>query len=77
MNRISIDNPMLETLKDIDLRATQARLASQIGKQSKQRQIDFLLGELERLQEVARAAITKAEGRSLYENGRAKLPVQA
>lgn len=53
---------MLANLKDIDLRVTQARIASQIGKKSKQRQVDFLLGELERLQEVARKAIVEAEG---------------
>jgi len=48
---------LIAALKDIDLRCTQARIASRIGKQTKQKQIDFLIGELERLQAVARAAI--------------------
>ena len=43
------------------LRCTQARIASGIGKQSKQRRIDFLLGELERLQIVAVAAVARAD----------------
>lgn len=46
---------MVTALKDIDLRATQARLAVQLCKKSGR--VEFLLGELERLQAVARAAL--------------------
>jgi hypothetical protein len=42
------------------LRATQARLASAIGKKSGVKQADFLRGELDRIGQAARAAITKA-----------------
>lgn len=49
---------LLNTLKEIDLRATQTRLASQIVKKPKR--IEFLLTELERLQAVAVAAIAAA-----------------
>ena len=53
---------LLVALKDIDLRATQARIANGIGKTPKEKQIRFLLGEIERIECVARAAIAKAEG---------------
>jgi len=46
-----------DALADIDLRATQARLASKIGK--RKNRTDFLLGELERMQTVARAALAR------------------
>lgn len=53
---------MLATLEDVELRATQARMASTIGKKSGQEQANFLRGELERIALVARAAIEKATG---------------
>jgi hypothetical protein len=45
---------LLEALKDIELRCTQARLASGIGR--KKDQTDFLLSELERISKVAAIA---------------------
>lgn len=53
---------LLEALKDVELRTVQAKIANEIGKKSKRMQIDFLLGELERIGNVSRAAISKAEG---------------
>ena len=53
---------MLAALRDIDLRTTQAIIANDIGNPSKKKQIRFLLGEIERIKGVARAAIAKAEG---------------
>lgn len=50
---------LLSALEDVELRATQARLASTIGK--KAGQADFLRGELDRIGQAARAAITKAQ----------------
>jgi hypothetical protein len=52
---------LLAALKDTELRATQAILASGIG-QRKDRTA-FLLGELDRIKAAARAAIAKAEGK--------------
>jgi hypothetical protein len=49
-------------LADLDLRACQARIASNIGRPSLKK-ADVLRGELERIQGVARAALAKAEGR--------------
>ena len=54
---------LLTTLEDVELRCTQARLASAIGKKSGQKQADFLRGALEEIATVARAAITKAAGK--------------
>jgi len=51
----------MKALKEIDLRCSQARIAWQIGKQSKRQQVEFLLGELERIQAVARKAIAEGE----------------
>lgn len=48
----------VEVLKELELRMTQAILASNIGKKN---QTDFLRGELERLKVIARAAIARAE----------------
>ncbi len=49
---------LLAALKDVDLRATQAGIAWSVTK--KKKQTAFLLGELERLKTVARAAIANA-----------------
>jgi hypothetical protein len=51
---------LLAALEDIELRATQAKLAHDIGRPKLARQVDFLLGELARLQDVARNALAKA-----------------
>jgi hypothetical protein len=51
---------LLAALEDSELRMTQAILASGIGKP--QNRTDFLLGELERMRDTARAAIAKAKG---------------
>lgn len=51
---------MLKALAEADLRCTQARLASTIGK--KAGQADFLRGELERIQTVLTVAIQKTQG---------------
>ena len=53
---------MLAALRDIDLRTAQAIIANDIGNPSKEKQIRFLLGEIERIKGVARATIAKAEG---------------
>ena len=45
-------------LKDIDLRTTQARIASGIGK--RKNKADFLLGELDRIKKIALDAINTA-----------------
>lgn len=47
---------LLEALADVGLRATQARLGSNIGRQTL-KTVDFLRGELKRIGAVARAAI--------------------
>ena len=52
---------LYEVLKDIDLRTTQARLASNIGR--KKNHTEFLLGELERITGIARSALAQAEGK--------------
>jgi len=52
---------LLEALQDIELRLTQARLASGIGRQTT-KQADFLRGECERIAQVARQAIARATG---------------
>jgi len=49
---------LLEALEDVELRCTQARIASTIGK-GKDR-TEFLRGELERISAQARAAIARA-----------------
>ena len=51
---------LVAALEDVELRCTQAKIASTIGK-GKDR-TDFLRGELERIAEQARAAIAKATG---------------
>ena len=51
---------LAEALREVELRMTQARIASGIGK--KKNQTEFLLGELERTQQVARDALAKWEG---------------
>ncbi len=51
---------LLAALADVELRCTQARIASTIGK-GKDR-TDFLRGELERIAKCARAAIARIEG---------------
>lgn len=53
---------LLAALKVLELSTTQARMASTIGKQSGQKQADFLRRQLEQIALVARAAINKAEG---------------
>ena len=52
---------MLEALEEVELRCTQARLASGIGKESATKRVEFLIGELQRIAAVARAAINKGE----------------
>ena len=52
-----------EALEDVELRCTQARLASGIGRQTLKR-VDFLRGELERIAAAARAALANAERNS-------------
>ena len=49
---------LLAALEDVELRCTQARIASTIGKEKGR--ADFLRGELERIAGQARAAIAKA-----------------
>lgn len=51
---------LLAALEDVELRATQARIASTIGKRVGK--ADFLRSELERIGDAARAAIAKATG---------------
>ena len=53
-------NELIKALKEIELRTTQARLASTIGK--KKDRTDFLRNELERIGKVARAAIESTVG---------------
>lgn len=43
---------LVEAIKDLDLRATQARIASSIG-QPRLKDADFLRGEMERISQVA------------------------
>ena len=49
---------LLAALEDVELRCTQARIASTIGREKGR--VDFLRGELERIAGQARAAIAKA-----------------
>ena len=56
---------LLAALRDVELRLTQARLASTIGKQKGK--ADFLLGEIGRVGDVASAAIRKAGASVLVE----------
>jgi len=51
---------LLEAICDLELRMTQAALASGIG--PRKNHTDFLLGELGRMKDVARAAIARAKG---------------
>jgi len=53
---------LLKALEDIELRATQDKIASTIGRMSAIKRADFLQGALERIACAARAAITKAQG---------------
>ena len=53
-------NELLKALEEIELRTTQARIASTIGK--KKDRTDFLRHELERIGKVARAAIESVIG---------------
>lgn len=55
---------LLEALEDVELRCTQAKIASTIGKPKPSgiNQSEFLRNELERIAKVARAAISKATG---------------
>jgi len=48
-------NELIKSLEDIELRTTQARLASKIGK--KKGAADFLRDEMERIGAMARRAI--------------------
>ena len=50
-----------QALREIELRTVQARIASGIGRQSSKQQVAFLLGELERIRNVAVIAL-QAEG---------------
>lgn len=50
---------LLAAIQEVDLRTTQAVIASTIGK--KKDHTDFLRGELERIRECARAAIAKVQ----------------
>jgi len=61
LNAAAAAPALLSALEDVELRATQARLASAIGKKSGVKQADFLRGELDRIGQAARAAITKAQ----------------
>lgn len=54
---------LIATLKDLELRMTQTRLAHGIGKKKASDRIAFLLGQLESMGTIARSAIAKAEGR--------------
>jgi hypothetical protein len=53
---------LLAALQDLELRATQATLAS--GIHPRKNHTDFLLGELGRMKDVALAAIAKAQGKA-------------
>lgn len=53
---------LADALADIELRATQARIASGIGRQSAARRYEFLLGELQRIANVAREHLAQWEG---------------
>lgn len=54
---------LLAALESIDLRLTQARIASEIGKKKDADRVEFLRGQLEEIRKDARAAIAKVEGR--------------
>jgi hypothetical protein len=58
---------MLEALEDVELRCTQARIASTIGKKD---QTEFLRSELERIAEHARAILAKAQPKGGNDDGR-------
>jgi len=49
----------LKALREVDLRITQAILASNIGR--KKNRTEFLLGELERIKTVVRDALAKTD----------------
>lgn len=51
-----------KALEDVELRCTQARIASDIGNESGLKKAGFLRGELERIGKAAREALNKAEG---------------
>lgn len=51
----------VEALRDIELRMTQARIASEIGRKSGRAEADFLRRELEQVGKIARAAIERGE----------------
>lgn len=63
ISRADATPDLLATLKDLELRMTQDRIAVGIGKNTKQRQIDFLIGSLVRMGKIAAEAIAKAEGK--------------
>jgi uncharacterized protein Usg len=46
-------------LEEVELRTTQAQIASRIGKKTKERQISFLTGQLEQIGQFARQTITE------------------
>ena len=57
--RLTADNERLrEALESAELSCTQAKLANDIGKKTKARQIEFLLASFERLAKEARAALS-------------------
>jgi hypothetical protein len=61
-NLIAAAPSLLAALADVELRTTQARMASGIGNKPLRYRVDFLLSEMERIASVARAAINQAEG---------------
>jgi len=52
---------LLAALEDVELRCTQTRIASNIGKKSGLKQADFLRRELERIATAARTAIAQVK----------------
>ena len=65
-DRLSAAAPdLLAALKELELSTTQAQMASRIGIKSGQKQADFLRRQLEQIGLEARAAINKAEGKTL------------
>jgi hypothetical protein len=54
---------LLAALADVELRTTQARIASSIGGKTRAQTVSFLLGEMERIGTAARAAIVNAVGK--------------
>lgn len=57
----AVNAQLLAALQDADMRATQAIIASDIGRKAQPKRADFLYGEMERLREQVRAAIAKAK----------------